>query len=77
MFQKTNCGFSQSAQAVVLMAKWVPAHEHSTLLYQLTVICSSLVGDLAVEGMQMLNNSYVVYYYCCANAFNWVSSFSG
>lgn len=62
IFQKTNCGFSQSARAVVLMAKLVLAHEHSMLLSQLTVICSSLVEDLAVEGMQMLCNLYVIYY---------------
>lgn len=63
MFQKTNCGFSQSAQAVVLMAKLVLAHGHSMLLSQLTVICSSLAGDPAVEGEQMLCKSYVICYY--------------
>lgn len=51
MFQRTNYGFSQSALAVVLMTEWALAHGHFTLLLQLTVICSFLVGDMAVKGL--------------------------
>lgn len=35
---------------MVLMGRWVLAHEHFTLRLQLTVICSSLVGALVVKG---------------------------
>lgn len=53
-FQRTDYGCSQSVQEVVLMGKWLLVHAHFTLLLQLTVICSSLVGGLVVKGWCLL-----------------------
>lgn len=53
LFQTTNYGFSQSALEMVPMGKWVLAHELFTLLLQSTVICSSLVDVLVVEGVPL------------------------
>lgn len=53
LFQTTNYGFSQSALEMVPMGKWVLCHELFTLLLQLTVICSSLVDALVVEGVPL------------------------
>lgn len=38
---------------MVPMGKWVLAHELFTLLLQSTVICSSLVDVLVVEGVPL------------------------
>ncbi|XP_021299417.1 RING finger protein B isoform X2 [Herrania umbratica] len=46
---RTKYGFNQSVLEMGQMDKLVPAHEHFTLLLQLIVICSSLVGVLVAE----------------------------
>ena len=51
MFQRISCGSNQSALGMGLLGKWVPAHEHFTLLLQLIVICLSLVGVLVAKGL--------------------------
>ncbi|XP_065633019.1 uncharacterized protein LOC112009056 [Quercus suber] len=53
----TNFGFSQSALEVGLRTRKVQAHGHFTLLFQLIVTCSSLVG---VYGSKRLGDFWVL-----------------
>lgn len=50
MLQKISCGMLLSVLVVEPMAKWVQVQEHSILLLQLTVTCSSLEAVLVVRG---------------------------
>ena len=49
-YQRRNCGFSQSAQAVDPMDKLVQVHVHFTLLFLLIAICLFLVEDWVAAG---------------------------
>ncbi|KAK7847568.1 dynein regulatory complex subunit 7 [Quercus suber] len=63
VYDITNFGFSQSALEVGLRTRKVQAHGHFTLLFQLIVTCSSLVG--LQESMVMIDVSQNSYTSAC------------